>query len=822
MEPKLSEVDVTPEQDCPLESRPPPVPEQARSTVPHQPRHAPPPIAFAQQSPSRSAKHSSLDDGSNAFSESSNTTSTYTSGLTSEAYNESSLAGPGERPRISKMEKIRELREENKKLRAALQQLDSEGHSQDFSGEGTRQESLQDKQLEALRALTSLTKKQQECITAHEERYNEMFKEFEYERAESHRHKKELSKKRKEVSMLESQIDANLTEITSLRKELALNMDRCSSLENEHKIDRAMLMDLSTELARTRAGKSDASDNIKDIADKIQIFEDELREKNNEVEDQRNELMNQKELIQRLYVDLERTQDQVEKYERERDTIVADMETYYEALKHELEEKNRLLEAAEQERMEIKQETLETIDILESRCDQLSSQLMDADEELAVLRREQGPSSGAQFEEERERLNLNLETMSQELEEMKRRYASMGISHGEAYRELEEETAALKLELTKIRAALQEANRRSTALSASNDMLKVENRSLFEISRDLQLKLRNEQSNAKAVDDGRNLPRTTDSQLSRSASSLPRSVALHTVRQDTENNCSDSDTGKDTDRISTSFSDEANTQPLSSPTPPDGSGRTSQQALLLQAAAARKIQQSSAEKGTNASWRSKMMNLGGQSTPLSLLSPIPNGSNSPRLSPTSDGMRSSSMSDLEYSDKDTVIESLQRTNKQLEETIGNLKSELVRLNAFYKDAAYLSTKTIESLTQENTAYQTKLMVLEKMLKKLGGSIDLPNEDGDDAPSTLTMPKFHHRIIELEEAVSALEEEKNAAEMKMKAVESDLEHFQRTSKQASLDSLREIERLQKENAEQKRKLELFENEGNSANEGDTET
>jgi hypothetical protein len=299
-------------------------------------------------------------------------------------------------------------------------------------------------------------------------------------------------------------------------------------------------------------------------------------------------------------------------------------------------------------------------------------------------------------------------------------------------------------------------------------------------------------------------------------------VALHTVRQDTENNCSDSDTGKDTDRISTSFSDEAITQPLSSPTPPDGSGRTNQQAWLLQAAAARKIQQSSAEKGTNASWRSKMMNLGGQSTPMSLLSPIPNGSNSPRLSPTSDGRHSSSMSDLEYSDKDTVIESLQRTNKQLEETIGNLKSELVRLNAFYKDAAYLSTKTIESLTQENTAYQTKLMVLEKMLKKLGGSIDLPNEDGDDAPSTLTMPKFHHRIIELEEAVSALEEEKNAAEMKMKAVESDLEHFQRTSKQASLDSLREIERLQKENAEQKCKLELFENEGNSANEGDTET
>jgi DNA repair exonuclease SbcCD ATPase subunit len=83
-----------------------------------------------------------------------------------------------------------------------------------------------------------------------------------------------------------------------------------------------------------------------------------------------------------------------------------------------------------------------------------------------------------------------------------------------------------------------------------------------------------------------------------------------------------------------------------------------------------------------------------------------------------------------------------------------------------------------------------------------------------------VPKFHHRILELEEIVSTLEKEKNEAESKMKAVESDLENFQRTSKQASLDSLHEIECLRNENTEHKRRLASFENKGIDAIEGDT--
>jgi chromosome segregation ATPase len=718
------------------------------------------------------------------------------------------------------MEKIRELRAENKQLRASLEQLDSNKRSISQTGEDTREENEQEKYLEALRALTAVAKKQQECIEAHEVRYAEIFKELEYRHAESHRRKKDLSTKKKEAVMLERQIDANLTEITCLRKELALTLERVLSLESERTTDRAKLMGLTKDFARRKAGKNDASEDVIAIADKIEIFEEEIAEKDNEIEDQQNELMNQKEVIQRLYVDLEKAQDQVEKYGKERDATVSDMETYYEALKHELEEKNRLLEAAEQERLDIELETSETLRIYESQCDQLRSELLQADEELLVLRRGQGLSNGAAFEEERQRLNSNLEAMSEELEETKRRYADMGVSHGDAYRELEDEVGELKIELTKARAALRECDIRIKGLSTKNEMLKVENSSLMEISQDLQLKLRVEQYEVRGSASSQS---AVDERRGSSSSSVSRPIGLNTVNEDNAINGNDSDTGKDTGSLSMVSSDEGITDRQPSPTDLESgvhSPLSSQQALLFQAAAARKMQQESNEKEMNERWRSKVMNLGGQIKSSNFLPSATYGPGTPHSSPvaTGDDKSTTSVLDLDNPDKDKFIESLQRTNKELEESIDKLKSEIVRLNLFYKDAAYLSKKRVASLTQDNAACETKLVVLEKMLEKLGGSIDSTDEDGNGSRSMSAMPKFRHRILELEETVSALEKEKNAAEFKMKAVESDLENFQRTSQQASLNSLREIARLRNENAVQNFRLVAFESEVIDAREG----
>jgi chromosome segregation ATPase len=778
-------------------------------------RDAPAPNSFAQLSSSGNARRISFDESSDTLHESATLQSPQADKRgVNKIYFESNL----DPPRMSKISKIRELRAENKKLRASLEQLDSKKRRNSQTGEDTREENAQEKHLEALRALTAVTKKQQECIEAHEVRSAEIFRELEYHQAESHRRKKELATKKKEAVMLESQIDANLTEITCLRKELALTTARVFSLECERKTDRVRLMGLTKDLARTRAGKNDASEDVKSIADKIEIFEQEIAEKANEIEDQQNELMNQKEMIQRLYVDLERAQDQVEKCEKERDATVSDMETYYEALKHELKEKNRLLEAAEQERQDIEQETSETVRILENQCDQLSSELLQADEELLVLRRGKGLSNGAAFEEERQLLNLNLEAMSEELEETKRRLADMGVSHGDAYRELDHEAGELLIELKNARAALRECDIRIKGLSTENEMLKVENSSLLEISQDLQLQLRVEQYK---VRESASSQCAVDERRGPSSSSISQPTSRNTVKEDKEINDNDSDTEKGTGSLSTTFSDKGITDRHPSPSTLE-SPRSTQQALLLQAAAARKTQQESYEKGMNGSWRSKVMNLGGQIKPPSFLPSPTTGPGTPHLSPlaTSDVKSTTSVLDLDNPDKDKVIESLQRTNKQLEDSVDKLKSEIVRLNSFYKDAAYLSKKIIASLTQENVACETKLLVLEKMLEKLGGCIDSPDEDRNNSRSKSAVPKFHHRILELEEIVSTLEKEKNEAESKMKAVESDLENFQRTSKQASLDSLHEIECLRNENTEHKRRLASFENKGIDAIEGDT--
>jgi hypothetical protein len=214
-----------------------------------------------------------------------------------------------------------------------------------------------------------------------------------------------------------------------------------------------------------------------------------------------------------------------------------------------------------------------------------------------------------------------------------------------------------------------------------------------------------------------------------------------------------------------------------------------------------------------------------------------NRSNSP-LPPLS----GSNVSSFSSSGMDSQIENLEKENLEQKETIKKLKSELVRVNAFYRDAAYLSKRKVESLMQENAAYEIKVVVLEKMLEKLGGSTEshthsLDSSDSDNGSQAKetpgdgnsvqsgtashdevtpqrdwsSPPKFLDRIKELEGQVKSLEKEKNDAEMKMKEVESDLESYQRISKKASLESLFEIERLKRENAEKERKLVALEKE-----------
>ena len=858
-------------------------------------RRAAQPRTFSSQ-----PKRDSLEESSSTANESSGSTfyDSVVTPISPERKHRSIQNDPARgKKRKTKMQKIQELLDENKQLKDAAWELRQEliakelqlkkldgRQSQFISGEGTKEEKPEEKQMEALRALTAVTKTQQESLAAQHERYEELSRVFEENEQQIRRLQKDLSKKKKEVIMLESEIDSNLLEITGLRKELAHARQKGESAETDLRSDRRKILELTRALALTKAGQSDASDDMKLIASKIIVFDEEIKEKEAEVESQRIELEKQVERIQQLRAELEHTQDQVEEYEKERDATVADMETYYEALKYELEEKSRLLEVAEKEKTEFDAETAEALRSLEQRCDQLNTELLDAQDEISLLRRENDVSSFAsaksdaiqqEFEEERERLNSTLKTMKAELKTLKKRHGEMQLEHIKAYQALEEENGNLKSQLTEFRAALQEANVRNRAMGEENELQRVQNESLMEISRDLHLKLREAQANKEQVStiaEDTTIPKTDQAQESQSDADIvggghdqsrghesvlvdPGSpVALEPVQEDSKDSSSDVDAENDNGGSnSTFFGDEAVVDPQASPistegdlpqqalplaaiqSSPDSSehedmptgpiGPTGQQALLLAAAAGLKLQKAQSEK-SNSTWRSMNLMKRGQNRSSSPLPPL-----------TGNNISSSNSLGV-----DNQIEKLERENQEQKESIKKLKSELVRLNAFYRDAAYISKRKVESLTQENAAYEIKVAVLEKMLEKLGGPTEshlhrLEVSDSENAPETKettddgnsvqsgvqsqvevtpqrdwsSPPKFLDRIKDLEALVRSLEMEKSDAEAKAKALESDLERYQRTSKKAALDSLFEIERLKRENAEKERRLLALQNE-----------
>lgn len=838
-----------------------------------------PPHARSPRSPSNKRHHGS---STSAFNSSGST------------FYDSKLISPEERgstqekQRKSKLDKIRELLDENRQLKDEAfhlkQELDQkevqlrnlDGHpGQLVSGEGTKEGQSDEKHLEALRALTAVTKTQQESLAAHHERSEALQKDLEELDVECKRLRKDLHKKKKEVSMLEKEIDSNLLEITGLRKELAQAIQKSDNAESEIRSDRRKMLELTRELALAKAGQKGASNESKLVASGINVFEEEIKEKNGEIEAQRLELEKQVEQIQRLHVELERTQEQVQTYEKERDATVADMEAYYEALKYELEEKSRLLEVAEREKEEMDVETTAAIRALQDRCDQLNAEVLDAHDEMSILRRDNDASSFApgksdatkhqEFEEEKQRLNSNLEALNEELDALKHLHEDAKLKHAEAYQAVEQENGELKRQQAEFKTALREANVRNQTLSQKNEMIKVENESLMEISRDLQLKLREEQTRQESVvtpvDDILKSEPVEEARASASRGESPSSMSyssstsLEPVPEDNEENESvsseqDAEKANGSDSSSTCFSDEAVGDPKASPTPSEGEligqqalflaatqsqssspassddGEPSgQQAMLLAAVAGRKIQKAQSDKSMNSSWRSKISMKRNKNDASKSLPPLP-----------STGTPNSTSSA-----SDSQIERLEKINAEQKDTIKNLKSEIVRLNAFYRDAAYISKKKVESLTNENAAYEIKVSVLENMLEKIGGpeetlthtsegSVgDTDTKDENSVRSSTpsqeevtpqrdwsSPPKFLDRIKELEEQVSTLERKKNFDEAKLKAVESDLDRHQQHAKIAARDSLLETERLKRENAALQRRLAEYESESFDVN------
>jgi chromosome segregation ATPase len=71
--------------------------------------------------------------------------------------------------------------------------------------------------------------------------------------------------------------------------------------------------------------------------------------------------------------------------------------------------------------------------------------------------------------------------------------------------------------------------------------------------------------------------------------------------------------------------------------------------------------------------------------------------------------------DESLDDNQKRIKELEAQNAEQEEEIKSLKSELVRLRSSYNEAAYVSKKKIDHLTEENEAYAQKVKSMEELL-----------------------------------------------------------------------------------------------------------
>lgn len=92
--------------------------------------------------------------------------------------------------------------------------------------EATKEDPSKEKHIEALRALTAVTKTQQESLAAYYERTEALVKELDEREVECQQLRLELDKKKWQVNMLELMVDLDLVEITSLRKEVMMEANR--------------------------------------------------------------------------------------------------------------------------------------------------------------------------------------------------------------------------------------------------------------------------------------------------------------------------------------------------------------------------------------------------------------------------------------------------------------------------------------------------------------------------------------------------------------------------------------------------------------------
>jgi len=378
----------------------------------------------------------------------------------------------------TKLEKIHELLVANKELKKVVQ-----GHQRELFEKDKRLRELEkaqsrtgqrsgeeptnnEKQVEALQALSSVSQKQHDSLLLAEIENKRMQKEIDRNQKESKQLKKELAAKKKESIGLEKEINANLTEILGLRKELSQTLQQLDNLEEEQDEDRSNIFFLTKEISQLRSGNPSEPADVIAMKEQLELSERNLKKKDRLIENQRKEVENKVGQIMQLKTELEQAEKKLEKSQDECERL------------KELSQDNPNV-----------QNQLEDLNLLKLELEEVEAKLQHSQEQCNLLnnlaranaaRQDQLKGSKIAFEESEE---MNHAIKNEEAMNHLQVYKDRNlISSGKQELCDIESTAVdydqLERDIELLQTALNEANYKNRELMEKNELLEGENLAL--------------------------------------------------------------------------------------------------------------------------------------------------------------------------------------------------------------------------------------------------------------------------------------------------------------------------------------------------------
>eukprot|EP00550_Attheya_septentrionalis_P002738 CAMPEP_0198291210 /NCGR_PEP_ID=MMETSP1449-20131203/8814_1 /TAXON_ID=420275 /ORGANISM="Attheya septentrionalis, Strain CCMP2084" /LENGTH=1698 /DNA_ID=CAMNT_0043989817 /DNA_START=316 /DNA_END=5412 /DNA_ORIENTATION=+ len=261
-----------------------------------------------------------------------------------------------EQIKVSKMEKIKELQRENRKLQDKMKEkksrrselsgkvIQADGTDEDYSvAYSTGTGNTRGNQMEALKALSKTAVSQRRIVDTQAKDMEKFQKEIRKMKSEMASSEKRYKQQRTETLRLTKRVEANNMEIESLQIELSRAIEKAEKAEADETLYKTKLQRLTKQLNQSEA-RSERRSGARSESEQLSDLEKDLEERDDELVKVREELNETYSRVQKLENEVTTSNDYLEHARAER----VDMRRGTE------EEKEKLKEKLEKTQMELK------------------------------------------------------------------------------------------------------------------------------------------------------------------------------------------------------------------------------------------------------------------------------------------------------------------------------------------------------------------------------------------------------------------------------------------------------------------------------------